>query len=447
MQITTCEGRINMKRINELYKQNPGTERVIQFGEGGFLRAFIDWMLDKLNKSGLSDAKSVIVQPIPVGMCEMLMAQDCVYTHILRGVENGREVVEQTVIGSVSRCVDPHTDLDAFLALAKDANFRFVVSNTTESGIAYEPEALVPGKLPKSFPAKVTLLLLERFQAGLGGFIFLPCELIDRNGDKLRECVLKYAADWQLGEDFVRFVKEENTFCTTLVDRIVTGYPKDEKIDLPYIDEMIDTSEYFHLWVIETDADIEAELPFVKAGLNVVYTPDLEPYRTRKVRILNGAHTSTVAKCMLDGIETVKDCMDDPAASAALKSRVFDEIVPTLTLPEEELKAYAGAVLERFANPYIRHYWKSISLNSVSKWKVRVLPSLVAYREKFGKLPAGLTASLGYLIKLYKSGMATDAEDVIAFMQEKSVAEILANEAFWDMDLSFLLDAVEEYAK
>jgi len=434
-------------KINEIYKQNPGTERVIQFGEGGFLRAFVDWMLDKLNKKGLSDAKAVIVQPIPMGMCEKLMEQDCLYTHILRGVENGEVVIEQTVIGSVSRCVNPYTDYEAYIALAKDKNFRFVVSNTTESGIAYAPEALTEGTIPTSFPAKVTLLLLERFKAGLDGFIFLPCELIDRNGDKLRECVLKYAEDWKLGEDFVNFVKEKNNFCTTLVDRIVTGYPKDEKIDLEYEDNMIDTSEYFHLWVIETDADIEAELPFVKAGLNVVYTPDLEPYRTRKVRILNGAHTSTVAKSMLDGIETVKDCMDNAEASAALKSRVFDEIVPTLTLPEDELKAYAGAVLERFANPYIKHYWKSISLNSVSKWKVRVLPSLTAYREKFGKLPVGLAASLGYLIKLYKSGMATDAEDIIAFMKEKSVAEILANKAFWDEDLSYMLDTVEEFAK
>ena len=436
-----------MKNINEIYKQNPGTERVIQFGEGGFLRAFVDWMLDKLNKSGLSDAKAVIVQPIEMGMCDKLMEQDCLYTHILRGVENGKEVVEQTVIGSVSRCVNPYTDYDAYIALAKDKNFRFVVSNTTESGITYAPEVLTEGTIPTSFPAKVTLLLLERFKAGLDGFIFLPCELIDRNGDKLRECVLKYAADWNLGEDFVNFVKEKNTFCTTLVDRIVTGYPKDEKIDLSYTDNMIDTSEYFHLWVIETDADIEAELPFVKAGLNVVYTSDLEPYRTRKVRILNGAHTSTVAKAMLDGIETVKDCMDNTEASAALKSRVFDEIVPTLTLPEDELKAYAGAVLERFANPYIKHYWKSISLNSVSKWKVRVLPSLTAYRAKFGKIPVGLAASLGYLIKLYKSGMATDAEDVISFMKEKSVAEILANKTFWDEDLSFMLDTVEEFAK
>jgi len=431
-------------KINEIHKQNPGTERVIQFGEGGFLRGFVDWMLDKLNKKGLSDAKAVIVQPIAQGMCDKLMAQDCVYTHILRGVENGEVVVEQTVIGSVSRCVNPYTDFKAFAALAKDKNMRFVVSNTTEAGIAYEKESLTDGVIPKAFPAKVALLLKMRMDAGLDGFIFLPCELIDRNGDKLRECVLKFGEDFGYGEDFARFVKEKNTFCTTLVDRIVTGYPKDEKIDLEYEDNMIDTSEYFHLWVIETDADIEAELPLRAAGLNVIYTPDLEPYRTRKVRILNGAHTSTVAKCMLDGIETVKDCMDNAEASASLKSRVFDEIVPTLTLPEDELREYANAVLERFANPYIRHYWKSISLNSVSKWKVRVLPSVLAYREKFGKLPTGLAASLGYLIKLYKSDMATDAEEIIAYMKEKSVPEILANKAFWDEDLSFMYDAVKE---
>ena len=377
-------------------------------------------------------------------MCDSLNAQDCVYTHILRGTVDKKEVVESTVIGSVSRCIVPHRDFDEFVALAKSPDFRFVVSNTTEAGISYEPEALCEGKLPKTFPAKVTLLLFERFKAKFPGFIFLPCELIDRNGDKLRECVLKYADDWNLGEDFIRFIKEDNVFATTLVDRIVTGYPKDEKIDLPYADNMIDTSEYFHLWVIETDADIEAELPLRAAGLNVVYTNDLEPYRTRKVRILNGAHTSTVAHAMLNGIETVKDCMDHPEASALLKSRVFDEIVPTLDLPTEELEAYAAAVLERFANPYIKHYWKSISLNSVSKWKVRVLPSVLVYKERFGKLPRGLSLSLGYLIKLYKSDMATDSPEVIDFMKNASVEDILKNQKLWDCDLSFMLESVNE---
>ncbi len=432
-----------MQKINEVYKKLPGKETIIQFGEGGFLRAFVDWMIDKLNKQGLYDGKVVIVQPIDKGMCDMLSEQDCVYTNILRGVENGKEVVEKEIIGSVSRCVVPHRDFDGFIALAKSPDFRFIVSNTTEAGIAYEPEALVEGALPKTFPAKITLLLKERFAAGLPGFIFLPCELIDRNGDKLRECVLKYAEDWGLGEDFVKYVKEDNVFCTTLVDRIVTGYPRDEKIDLPYEDNLIDTAEYFHLWVIESAHDIEAELPFRAAGLNVVYTENLEPYRTRKVRILNGAHTSTVAYAMLTGIETVKDCMDSPEASALLKSRVFDEIVPTLDLPKAELEEYAGAVLERFSNPYIKHFWKSISLNSVSKWKVRVLPSVTEYKNRFGKLPKGLCESLGYLIKLYKSDMATDSEEIIDFMKSASVEEILKNTKLWDEDLSYMLDAVK----
>lgn len=433
-----------MKRINEVYRKLPGTERVIQFGEGGFLRAFVDWMLDRLNKKGLSDAKAVIVQPIEMGMCDKLSEQDCVYTLVLRGIEDGKEVVETEVIGSVSRCVVPHRDLNAFIDLARCPDFRFVVSNTTEAGITYEPEALAEGVLPKAFPAKVTLLLLERFKAGLPGFIFLPCELIDRNGDKLRECVLKYAADWGLSDDFISFVKKENVFATTLVDRIVTGYPKDERIALPYEDNLINTSEYFHLWVIETEADVEKELPLQAAGLNVIYTKNLEPYRTRKVRILNGAHTSTVAHAMLSGIETVKDCMSHPEACAALTARVYDEIVPTLDLPRVELEAYAGAVLERFKNPYIKHYWSSISLNSVSKWKVRVLPSVIAYQNRFGKLPRGLSNSLGYLIKLYKSDMATDSADVIEVMKSSSVEDILKNERLWDADLSFMLEAVKE---
>lgn len=432
-------------KINEVYKKPQRKEKVIQFGEGGFLRAFADWMIDIANEKGYFDGSVVIVQPIEQGMCEKLEEQDCIYTHIIRGIENGEEKVESQVITSVSRCVNPYKDYKAFIDLAKNPDFRFVISNTTESGISYEKEDMLTDRIQKSFPAKVTVLLYERFKSGLDGFVFLPCELIDKNGSTLKSIVLKYAHDWNLGDDFIAFVNGKNYFMNTLVDRIVTGYPRGEKIDLPYEDNMLDTSEYFHLWVIEGEKSFEDELPLCKSGLNVIWTDDMSMYRTRKVRILNGAHTSTVAHAMLSGIQTVKEAMDDEKMRAFIKKNVFEEIVPTLDLPLDELTEYANAVLDRFSNPYIQHQWASISLNSVSKFKVRVLPSITEYIKRMGKLPENLVFSLACLINLYKKDMATDDEEIISFIKKSSVEEILSNTKLWDMDLSFLNSEVSKY--
>jgi len=244
---------------------------------------------------------------------------------------------------------------------------------------------------------------------------------------------------------FKKWVEEKNIFCNTLVDRIVTGYPKDEKIELGYEDNMLNTSELFHLWVIEGPKKILKELPFDKTGLNIIVTDSLEKYRTRKVRILNGAHTSMIPYAMLEGIETVKDCMENEKMFSFVKRCVFDEIIPTLDLPKEELVDYANNVFERFNNPYIRHLCASISLNSVSKFKVRVLPSLLEYIERKGQMPQNLIMSLAKLIEFYKYGTPTDDADIIKFMREKSLSEILANKAFWDTDLSFLYDEVAKY--
>lgn len=418
------------------------TERFIQFGEGGFLRGFADWMIQKMCDTTDFEGSAVVVQPIPQGMCETLAAQNCNYTHIIRGAEG----VEQSVIDVISRCVNPYTDFDAYLALADQPEMRYVISNTTEAGIAFDPADRITDAPPSSFPAKVTRLLLRRFERGLPGFVFLPCELIDRNGDRLRETVLQYADLWGCDVNFKKWVREENEFCCTLVDRINTGYPKDEQIDLGCEDAMVNTSEYFHLWVIETKLDLEAELPFTKAGLNVIVTPDgLEKYRTRKVRILNGAHTSMVPYAMLSGLDTVRSCMEDETMRAFLKKCIFDEIIPTLDLPREELLQYAEDVLTRFANPYIRHYLSSIVLNSVSKFKVRVLPSLLEYKKRFGVYPEGLTFSLAKLIEFYRRGTPNDVASVTVFMQSHTTAEILANRDLWDADLTELLPEVTKY--
>ncbi|MBQ8683986.1 MAG: tagaturonate reductase [Clostridia bacterium] len=422
------------------------TERVIQFGEGGFLRGFVDWMLQILNEETAFEGSAVVVQPLPQGMCDRLEEQNCVYTHVMRGLEKGQLVVEKKRIDVISRTVKPYEDYAAYLALAEQPELRFVVSNTTEAGIVYEAGDKLSDTPPKSFPAKVTALLYKRFSMGLPGFIFLPCELIDKNGEALRACILRYAADWQLGEAFVRWIEQENVFCNTLVDRIVTGYPKEEQIDLGYEDAMLNTSELFHLWVIQGPKTLLEELPFDKTGLNVIVTDDLELYRTRKVRILNGAHTAMIPYAMLEGIETVRDCMENEQMAAFVRACVFEEIIPTLDLPREELESYANSVFERFCNPCIRHLCASISLNSVSKFKVRVLPSLLEYIRRTGEVPSHLLLSLYKLIHFYKTGTPTDGEEVVAFMQEKSIREILANTAFWDTDLTFLYDEVVKYA-
>ena len=417
-------------------------EKVIQFGEGGFLRGFVDWIIQITDEVTDFNASVVVVQPIEKGMCKMLEAQNCVYTHVMRGIKNGEATVEKKKIDCISRTVNPYEDLNSYLKLAENPDFRFVVSNTTESGIEFKSTDTMEAAPNVSFPAKLTLLLKKRFDLGLKGFIFLPCELIDKNGYNLKNCVLKYADLWNLGEDFKEFVEKENIFCNTLVDRIVTGYPRDEKIDVGYEDNMLNTSEIFHLWVIEGPKDIVKEFPFDKTGLNIIVTDDLERYRTRKVRILNGAHTSMIPFALLEGVETVGDCMENEKMSAFVKKCVYEEIIPTLDLPEEELLDYADNVFERFRNPYIRHLCSSIALNSVSKFKVRVLPSLLEYIKRKNAMPDTLLTSFAKLIEFYKTDMTNDAPEVAEFMKTSDVKTILANKDLWDEDLSFLANEV-----
>ena len=424
------------------FEKKQRTERVIQFGEGGFLRGFVDWMLQKVNENSDFDGSVVVVQPIEQGMCDMLSAQDCVYTHVIRGVEG----VDTSIIDVISRCVKPYEDFDAYIKLAEQPEMRFVVSNTTESGIVYSSEDKVTDAPPKTFPAKVTLLMKRRFELGLPGFIFLPCELIDRNGDNLKKCILQYADLWNLGDAFKAWVEQDNVFTNTLVDRINTGYPRGEDLGLGYEDNLVNTSEFFHLWVIETPFDLDAEIPFSKTDLNVIITPDkLEMYRTRKVRILNGAHTSLVPYALLSGLDTVKSCLDDETMSTHLKKCIFDEIIPTLDLPKDELLSYANSVVERFSNPYIKHYLSSIALNSVSKFKVRVLPSILEYIKRYNKMPETLLFAFAKLLDFYKTNMTNDDAEVVAFMKSHNTAEVLANASLWGQDLSYLTAEVDKY--
>ena len=421
-------------------------ERIIQFGEGGFLRGFVDYFLHKLNEKGVFEGKVVIVQPIEKGMCDVLMAQNCEYNLYLRGIDKGETVNERTHIDVISRCVNPYSEFDEYMKLAENPDFRFIISNTTEAGIEYTGKEKKDDRPAKSYPAKLTQLLYHRYEKKLPGFILIPCELIDDNADHLKECILKYADLWELPGEFKKWIEEENSFCNSLVDRIVTGYPRDEDKEmwkeLGYEDHMLDTAEIFHLWVI--GGHHEDELPLQKAGFNVVWTDDVHPYKRRKVRILNGGHTSMVLGAYLYGLTTVGECLKDETVSAFLKKCIFDEIVPTLGNSETDIN-FGKAVLERFSNPFIKHQLLSIALNSVSKFEVRVLPTILEYRDKFGGFPPALTFSMAALIAFYRTDKANDGEEIMAFMKDASVSEILEKKEYWGRDLKEMIPLVEKY--
>ena len=417
-------------------------ETVIQFGEGNFLRGFFDYFLDVMNKQGLYDGKAVVIQPRAGGKCALLNGQNSKYNLYLRGIENGAVKCEHHFVESISRCIDPYKCFEEYMSLADNPDFRFIVSNTTEAGIAFDDTDKFEDMPCKGFPAKLTQLLYRRYKKGLGGFIILPCELIDNNGAELKECVLKYADLWNLENGFADWIESENQFANTLVDRIVTGYPNDETKDIHPDDKFLDTAEIFHLWVIE--GNFEEELPLQKAGFNVVWTDDAKPYKKIKVRILNGAHTSLVAGALLSGIETVGEAMNDEIALAFLNKCMKEEILPTIGENEESI-SFANSVSDRFRNPFIAHKWRSIALNSVSKISVRVLPTLLEYKEQNGTYPKGLSLALANLIYFYKNDTPEDAENIISAMKNGSIAEILADTSLWQTDLSDMTEIITEY--
>ena len=421
-------------------------ETVIQFGEGGFLRGFADYFFQKLQDKGLFDGSVVIVQPIEKGMCSVLEQQGCEYNLFLRGIDNGQVVDEHTHIDIISRCVNPYDDFEAYMKLAENPDFRFIVSNTTEAGIEYVDSNQFTDAPARSFPGKLTQLLYKRFRLGLKGFIILSCELIDHNGEELEKCCLRYAKQWGLGEEFKTWLVQENDFCSTLVDRIVTGFPRDEHEELcrriGEQDNMMDTAEIFHLWVIQ--GNHEDELPLQKAGFHVVWTDNVDPYKKRKVRILNGAHTSMVLGAHLYGLKTVGECLKDEKVSALLRKCIFREIIPAIGDTEDNRK-FGEAVLERFSNPFIRHMLLSIALNSVSKFRARVLPTILEYRDMFGSCPQGLTFSLAALMAFYRTDDANDSQEIMDFMKTAPVEDILKREDYWGQDLSPLLADVKKW--
>ncbi|WP_219952557.1 tagaturonate reductase [Dickeya zeae] len=386
-------------------------DRVIQFGEGNFLRAFIDWQLDLLNEHTDLDAGIVVVRPIDTDFPPALDTQDGLYTTIIRGLnEQGDAVREPRLIRSVNREINVYRQFDEYLALAHDANIRFVFSNTTEAGISYHADDKLTDTPPASFPAKLTRLLFERFNHFNGaadkGWVLLPCELIDYNGEKLKELVLRYAAQWALPSAFTTWLNEHNTFCSTLVDRIVTGYPRNEvdalQQELGYQDTFLDTAEYFYLFVIQGPQWLAEELRLNQLKLNVRIVDDIKPYKERKVAILNGAHTALVPVAFLAGLDTVGESMNDAQIGKFVETTIAEEIVPVLDLPHDELMSFAEAVLSRFRNPFIQHQLLSIALNGMTKFRTRILPQLLMYRERHNALPKRLTFALAALIAFYR---------------------------------------------
>jgi len=413
-------------------------ETIIQFGEGNFLRAFAEDFIEELNRKGLYDGGVVVVKPTPRGNLDKFAAQDCRYHLVIRGMENGERVSRMKEITCIRRAVNPYEDWESFLALAHNPDFRFIISNTTEAGIAYDEACRFEDKPALSFPGKLTQLLYERFAAGLRGFVLLPCELIDGNGDALKRCVLQYAAQWALGDAFVRWIERENTFCNTLVDRIVTGFPKEEADAVCAGDALLDTAEPYHLWAIE--GDFENELPLRRAGFNVIWTDDIRPLKKRKVRLLNGAHTTMVFPALLAGAETVGECLQDEDIRAFLEHYLYHCALPVLGETAEN-RAFADAVLERFANPFIRHRLTAIALNSVSKFAVRVLPTAMDYKEMYGVYPRAAAVSLAALLYYYKTGSPNDTEEAVAFIRNNSVEAVMHSDLF-GADISGMADDV-----
>ncbi|MBQ6163005.1 MAG: tagaturonate reductase [Clostridia bacterium] len=419
-------------------------ETIIQFGTGNFLRAFVGDFIDTLNQKGLYEGKIVIVSPTDSARVDAINAQSGEYHLILRGLSEAKTVNETHVIRSVSRAVNPYREFEKFLSLCESSSLRFVISNTTEAGIAFDDSCRLTDTPCSSFPGKVAQLLYHRYRKELPGLVFFACELIDHNADLLKQYILDYCRLWDLPEDFICWVKNENSFCNTLVDRIVTGYPEDAaelnaSFDKP--DALLDAAEPYHFWAIE--GDYENELPFRRAGLNVVWADDITCYKKRKVSVLNGAHTSIVFPALLSGIETVGDCLKDTQINEFLRTCLNEYILPVLG-DSEENRAFADAVLERFANPFIRHKLRSIALNSVSKYTARVLPTLSGFYKKFNRVPKPMILSLCALIRFYRNDEPQDDAANIDFIRNNDLEAILSESTLWGEDLSDFLPIAEE---
>ena len=454
---------LNRKTANA--KQYP--ERIIQFGEGNFLRAFVDWIVWNMNVKADFNASVVVVQPIAQGMVDMLNKQDCLYHVNLQGLDQGVAVDSLTMIDVISRALNPYTENEAFMKLAEQPEMRFIISNTTEAGIAFDPSCKLTDVPASSYPGKLTQLLYHRFKTFHGdktkGFIIFPCELIFLNGHKLKETIFQYIELWNLEEAFKAWFEEACGVYATLVDRIVPGFPRKDILTiqekLQYNDNLVVQAEIFHLWVIEAPKEVAEEFPADKAGLNVLFVPSEEPYHERKVTLLNGPHTVLSPVAYLSGLNIVREACQHEVIGKYIEKVMFGELLETLNLPKDELIQFGKDVLERFNNPFVDHQVTSIMLNSFPKYQTRDLPGLKTYFDRKGVLPSGLVLGLAAIITYYKGGKRGDDEikiqddvkittlltDLWATGCTKRVAEGVLNAEFiWGENLNLIPGLTEK---
>lgn len=434
--------------------------KFLQFGQGNFLRGFFDWQVDLLNERSGLNAGVVVVRPRGGSGSPLLDVQDGLFTTVVRGLdESGAPVSEYRTISCVQREINPATMYGDYLALAQLPELRFIVSNTTEAGIAVNDTDAFGDAPPSTFPAKLARLLFDRYTHFNGsadkGVVLLPCELIEQNGPALKAAVLHFARLWQLEAGFAAWIESACVFCSTLVDRIVTGYPEGEAdaiaADLGYSDQFLVAAEYYYLFVIEGPAWLADELKLAGAKLNIQLVDDITPYKKRKVGILNGGHTALVPVALLAGLDTVGAAVNDEQVGGYLADTLAQEIIPALPLPQDELQQFARDVLLRFRNPYIQHRLASIALNSWSKFAARIAPQLLRYVELQGQLPQRLVLALAATIRLYRGDVIALSDDAATLdwfaaawrdvdSGQQSLAQLaqgwLAYEKVWGRDMN-----------
>lgn len=439
-----------MKKLNkEVYDKPSRKIKVLQFGEGNFLRAFVDWIIQEMNDKKVFDGGVCVVQPMPFGRVADLAEQDGLYTLYLQGLQDGKVVKQHQIIDCLEDFINPFTEYDRYLEYAKSEDLEFIISNTTEAGIAFDPTDTDLTVTPKSFPGKLLALLKARYEHFNGdynrGLEIIPCELIDYNGDALKNVLIQLANHLNMDAKFVAWLEGANRFYNTLVDRIVPGYPRgeDKKLweELGYEDTSMVVGEIFHLWVIDGPKGLEAKLPAPKAGLNVLYVDSIKPYKERKVKILNGSHTCLVPVSYLCGIDTVRETIEDEQLNKFVHEFIFNEVVPTINIPAEQMIAYSNSVLERYANPFVRHELMSIALNSITKYKTRILPTVLQQINDLKKFPDHALFSLAALIAFYRGKRG---EQNIALQDNPEFLELFHN--LWE-DFDGSLARCEEIAK
>ena len=440
-------------------------KKIIQFGEGGFLRTFVDLYFDTLNKENKNEYEVSIVKPITFGTLDKFHKQNNKYHVILRGFAKGQALEDVYKVDSVKSVIDPFNEFDKYLSLAKDPELVILVSNTTEAGICFNENDKFDGFENITYPAKLTKFLLERFKAGLPGLHLLPVELIEDNADELYRCVDKYISLWNLGEDFRNWNNTQNHYCNTLVDRIVSGYPRDEKTKehltnlIGEVDDLMSIGEPFGLWVVQDKGEISKLIKDGHHNIDVILTPDIHYYKKRKVRVLNGSHTNLVPISLWLGKETVYDVMNDEKLSSFVEDTLREDIISFVSDDISKTRAFADDVKERFMNPFLNHQLTSIALNSISKWKARDLPSFVDYYNKNNKVPTYLTIGFAYLVNMYmhienvngkyichlpnRDIDVKDDECYLTYFQNKNVHDFMSDVSTWGMDLT-KFDGFEE---